>query len=90
MLSDALVVNDYTLSRHGSSTSLYASDGALNRSRSISPVLGRSVDLTGGRARTPKLTQSVNFERQARSQSPNRYLSNEYDGYIGNDGTSFS
>ncbi len=84
------MVNDYTLSRHESSTSLYASDGGLYRPRSISPVLGRSVDLTGGRARTPKLTQSVNFERQSRSQSPNRYLSNEYDGYIGNESKIFS
>jgi hypothetical protein len=89
-LSDGLVVNDYTLSRPESFTSFYASDSGLNRSRSISPVLGRSIDLTGGRGRSPKITRSINFERQARSQSPQRYLSNEYDGYIGNDGKVFN
>jgi hypothetical protein len=66
-------VNDYTLSRPESSTSFYANGSVQNRSRSISPVVGRSIGLTGGRARSPKLSQSMDFERQARSLSPPQY-----------------
>jgi len=66
---------------------LYSYDDGLNRSRSISPVLGRSISLIGGRARSPsKLSQSMDFERRGRSQSPQRYLYNDYDDYIGKDG----
>ena len=78
VLNDGLVVNDFTLSRPDSSLSLHSNDGDLNRSRSISPVIGRSIALTEGRAHSPKLSQSMDFERQARSQSPPRYLTNDY------------
>ena len=80
VMSDGLVLNDYTLARDETSNSL---DGALDRSRSISPVIGRSIDLTRSRTRSPSparrsppLSQSADFERAG---SPSRYLYNDSD-----------
>lgn len=83
MLNDGLVINDFTLSRPESVASLYANDADLNRSRSVSPVVGRSMTLINGRARSPKLSQSMDFERHSRSQSLERYSSNDE---LGDDG----
>jgi hypothetical protein len=79
VLNDGLVINDYTLSRPEITTLLNSYDNDLNHSRSISPVLGRSISSIRGRTRSPKLSQSMDFERRERSQSPQRYLSNSYD-----------
>lgn len=85
VLNDGLVVNDFTLSRPESIASLYPYNDGLNQSRSLSPVLGRSIGSTG-RARSPspsrrspKLSQSMDFERRGRSLSSERYLTNDYD-----------
>ncbi len=79
MLNEGLVVNDYSLSRAESSTSLYSLNGGTNRSRSVSPVNNRSYSSTGARARSRSTSrrslrsaQSVDFERQGRSLTPQR------------------
>ncbi len=80
------MVNDFTLARMESTTSLPAYDDDLNRSRSISPVLGHSIGLIGRQSRSPEVSQSLDFERQGRSLSSERYFSNDYNNYTGYDG----
>jgi hypothetical protein len=83
-------VNDYTLSRADSSVSLHSYDGDFYQSRSLSPVVGRSIGSTGERVRSPILSQSHDFERRQRSQSPQRYLHNDYsNGYTVDGGEIF-
>ncbi len=86
MLNEGLVVNDYSLSRAESSTSLYSLNGGTNRSRSVSPVNNRSYSSTGARARSRSTSRrslrsahSVDFERQGRSnlRSPTTRLYND-------------
>ncbi|CAF2403414.1 unnamed protein product [Rotaria sp. Silwood2] len=85
IFKDGVVVNNYTLARGETSASLNSFDGDFNRSRSLSPVLGRSISSFGGRARSPspsrrslKLSQSMNFDSRERSRSPSQYLYNDY------------
>lgn len=52
VLNDGLVINDYTLSRPDLSSSLNSLENDFQRSRSISPVVGRKVNLT--RSRSPE------------------------------------
>lgn len=52
VLNDGLVINDFTLSRPDLSSSLNSLENDLQRSRSISPVVGRKVNLT--RSRSPE------------------------------------
>jgi len=79
VLNEGLVVNDYSLSRAESSTSLYSLNGGTTRSRSASPVNNRSYSSTGARARSRsnsrrslRSAHSVGFERQGRSLTPQR------------------
>lgn len=83
---DPLVINDYTLSRLENSALSSSVDHKLNRSRSLSPVLGRSVGSIGVRERSlspsrfsPTLSQSMAFETRRRSSSP--YLYDDYGNY---------
>ncbi|CAF0814455.1 unnamed protein product [Rotaria sordida] len=87
IFKDALVVNNYMLARPEKSTTLNSFDSGFYRSRSLSPVLGRSISPLDGRARSlspsrrsPRLSQSMNFDNRERSRSPSRYLYNDYTG----------
>ena len=59
--------------------SLYSLNGGGNRSRSVSPGYNRNYGSPGRRTRSPspsrrsiKTSQSVDFERRGRSQTPQR------------------
>lgn len=68
MLNDGLVINDFTLSRPETRATYQPIEENLNRSRSISPVLGRSLNSMVERARSrsrspsPKLSQSFDYD----------------------------
>ena len=77
VLNDGLIVNDYSLSRPGSSTSMYSSNHGADRSRSVSPAQHRRLGSAGGRSRSTspsrravKTSQSMDFEHRDRAQSP--------------------
>jgi hypothetical protein len=104
VLNDGLVVNDYSLSRAGSSLSLYSSNGGLNRSRSVSPYNNQYYGTTRPRTRSPSqsrrsagTSKSVDFDYQGRSRTPPRRsnlrqttrFSTNYDDHHNNDGKSF-
>lgn len=83
VMNDALTVDDYTLARPDTALSTSSLEAELVRSRPVSPLLGRSIQLTRSRTRSPsptrrsaKLSQSGDFER---SRSPTRSLYNAYD-----------
>ncbi|CAF0732099.1 unnamed protein product [Adineta steineri] len=92
VLNEGLVVNDYSLSRAGSLTSLH--DGS-NRSRSVSPVHNRSHSPIKVRTRSPspsrrpiRSSQSFDFEQQGRSITPERrsnLYNNDNDDYHNRD-----
>ncbi|CAF4446683.1 unnamed protein product, partial [Adineta steineri] len=84
------VVNDYTLSRSDTSTSLQVYDPSLSRTQSLSPVLGRSMATVARRSRSPSPSRrSPSPARRSaspsrRSPSPRRHSLTDYDDYIGN------
>ncbi|CAF0984038.1 unnamed protein product [Rotaria sp. Silwood1] len=82
IFKDGLVINNYTLARPETSASLNSFDGDFNRSRSLSPVLGRSFSSTGGRARS--------LSPSRRSRSPSQYLYNDYQDYTGDNDIYYS
>ncbi|CAF1211647.1 unnamed protein product [Adineta steineri] len=90
VLKDSLVVNDYTLSRPDTSTSLQVYDPSLSRTQSLSPVLGRSMATVARRSRSPSPSRrSPSPARRSaspsrRSPSPRRHSLTDYDDYIGN------
>ena len=73
------------MSRPDTATSFQVNGTGLIRSRSVSPVLGRSMGSTGGRARSPSPSRRSPSPSR-RSQSPEQYLYNEYDDYTGDNG----
>ena len=101
VLNEGLIVNDYSLSRPGSSTSIYSPNNGGNRSRSVSPAQYRRHGSAGRRSRSispsrraVKTSPSVNVEHRQRSQSPGdrfnlrstRRLYNEHDYHNVDDG----
>ena len=78
MLTDSLVINDYTAARPDTSMSLSLYESGLNRSQSLSPVLGRSITSMRGRSRSPSPSRRSPSPSR-RSPSPRRYRVDDYD-----------
>ncbi|UJR20723.1 hypothetical protein I4U23_023845 [Adineta vaga] len=92
VLTDSLVINDYTVARPDTSMSLQLYDSGLNRSQSLSPVLGRSMATIERQSRSPSPSptrRSPSPSRRSpspsrRSPSPRRYQPIDYDVYTDN------
>ncbi|CAF0793374.1 unnamed protein product [Adineta ricciae] len=81
VLTDSLVINDYTAARPDTSMSLSLYESGLNRSQSLSPVLGRSITSMRGRSRSPSPSRRSPSPSR-RSPSPRRYRVDDYDDYV--------
>ncbi|CAF0971233.1 unnamed protein product [Adineta ricciae] len=94
VMDDGLIVNDYSLSRAGSSASLYSQDDVANRSRSTSPMYNRGYRSTGARTRSPspirrsvRSSRSFDFdqerppERRSHTRLYNKYSNDSGDDY---------
>lgn len=81
MLTDSLVINDYTAARPDTSMSLSLYESGLNRSQSLSPVLGRSIATMRQRSRSPSPSRRSPSPSR-RSPSPRRYQADDYDDYV--------
>jgi hypothetical protein len=78
VLDDGLIVNDYSLSRPESSTSVHSSTKSNRRSRSVSPARNKHVGFADVRQRSPSparraLSTSQSFDVERRSRTPSPY-----------------